>query len=317
MGRPPRTWKCRWWTLWPASGPMFVTIRCPPRGSPRRATSRHDAEHLGQQVAVLRRRDREPRRCARLGITRTWVGAAGLMSLNASDVVRLVHDLGAELLRHDLAEQAVRHLYLRSFELTRHPMKRLRPRAGPGSRRPLSPPLARRRSLRASPSLEPDPHVVVGLSRANARRRPRRARPRPGPRAAPPDGRRGTRARISLPRVDQSLRSILLDLRWNGVGHLGGRGVRAAPSNGRRAASRTGARARRPSSSRTRRPISPGKPTMMSVARARPGSASFARLDRIDVLLDVVRPIHRGEHSCDRRTAAARGGSGTSAARLP
>ena len=27
MSRPERTWKCRWWTLWPACSPMLDTTR--------------------------------------------------------------------------------------------------------------------------------------------------------------------------------------------------------------------------------------------------------------------------------------------------
>ena len=43
----------------------------------------------------------------RRGTTSTCSGAAGLMSLKATVVGRLVHDLGGHLARHDLAEEAV------------------------------------------------------------------------------------------------------------------------------------------------------------------------------------------------------------------
>ena len=65
----------------------------------------------------------------RRGTTSTCSGAAGLMSLKATVVVGLVHDLGGHVARHDPAEEAVAQsaLGLSHAVMPRRPLSRSSP----------------------------------------------------------------------------------------------------------------------------------------------------------------------------------------------
>ena len=204
------------------------------------------------------------------------MGAPGIDVLEREHVVGLVNDLRIELLRRRSCRTDSRPRLPPALVSTRTPDDRPRPRCGRGSRRPSSRHLERRPSRPEALGPRTRPARSRPSVPSRRRRRRRSARPRRAPRAVRRDGSRN-RARISLPR---SIRRLERSFLTCGGPRRACRPPpsRAEPSTGTHGASRTGGRARHPSSARTPPPISPGKPTMMSVARARPGSASFARL---------------------------------------
>ncbi len=127
--------------------------------------------------------------------------------------------------------------------------------------------------------------------------RRRRGTPRPAPRRSVQRGgggraARGRRrlARQPRPRLDRRRRRRRQRRR---------RRARRAASTKRRARARTDRRSARwrPASGRRPSSSSPGKPTIRSVDRARPGSRRRARGDRLVVLPPRVRPPHGGEHA--------------------
>src|SRR5712691_5303253 len=84
MLRPPRRWKCRWGTLCPASGPTFVTRRHPEPSIPS-AFARCAAvwKSSARRSPWPSRSTAADSRCS-LGISRTCVGAFGLLSRKAT-----------------------------------------------------------------------------------------------------------------------------------------------------------------------------------------------------------------------------------------
>src|SRR6266536_2383892 len=82
-GRPPSTCRCRWSTDWPAAAPTLVTTRKPPATPSCRATWLTAPTRLASSPAWRSETASRLGTWSR-GTTRTWVGACGLTSRNAT-----------------------------------------------------------------------------------------------------------------------------------------------------------------------------------------------------------------------------------------
>ena len=106
MGRPPRRWKCRWWTLCPACSPTLVTNLQPDRSIFSALARWAAAWKISARSPAFRVLQRPGRFDVLLGDEEDVDGRLGIDVAERQHVVGRMDDVGFHLTIGDLAEEA-------------------------------------------------------------------------------------------------------------------------------------------------------------------------------------------------------------------